>query len=90
MATQQRQPTDGTTIEGYDAIAAAIQLYIDGAVRGSAVKLTEAFPPNRTNEELGHRARTQRPPGVSPACRRARSLVPLSSRPRARTRRFRR
>jgi hypothetical protein len=46
MATRQRQPTDGTTIEGFDAIAAAIQLYIDGVARGNVVKLTEAFRPD--------------------------------------------
>jgi hypothetical protein len=44
MHTEQGQPTrDGTTIEGFDAITGAIQLYIDGVARGDAVKLTEAF-----------------------------------------------
>ena len=44
MATEQQQPVStGTPIDGYDAIAATVQLYIDGSAQGDAAKLTEGF-----------------------------------------------
>ena len=47
MATQQ-QPTVGvgTPIDDYDAIAATVQLYIDGSAHGDVAKLDEGFHPN--------------------------------------------
>ena len=47
MATQQ-QPLvrAGTPIDDYDAIAATVQLYIDGSAHGDAAKLSEGFHPN--------------------------------------------
>ena len=44
MATEQ-QPSigAGTPIDDYDAIAATVQLYIDGSAEGDAAKLSEAF-----------------------------------------------
>jgi hypothetical protein len=47
MATQQQQSTEGrTSIADFDAITAAIQLYIDGVAEGDAAKLAEAFRPD--------------------------------------------
>ena len=47
MATKQQQPVQaGTPIDDYDAIAATVQLYIDGSVQGDAAKLTEGFHPD--------------------------------------------
>ena len=47
MATEQQQPVRaGTPIDDYDAIAAAVQLYIDGSARGDAAKLNEGFHPD--------------------------------------------
>ena len=47
MPTEQEQPVDaGTPIDDYDAIAATVQLYIDGSAQGDAAKLTEAFHPD--------------------------------------------
>jgi uncharacterized protein (TIGR02246 family) len=47
MAThQQRSTLDDTTIEDFDAIAATVQLYIDGSAKGDAAKLAEAFHPD--------------------------------------------
>lgn len=47
MATEQEQPVaDGTTIEDFDAIAATVQMYIDGSAQGDAAKLAEAFHPD--------------------------------------------
>jgi hypothetical protein len=47
MATTQQQVTyDGTTIQDVDAIAEALQLYIDGAAQGDAAKLAEGFHPD--------------------------------------------
>ena len=44
MATQQDQPARlGSPIDDYDAIAATVQLYIDGCARGDAAKLEGAF-----------------------------------------------
>lgn len=47
MATQQ-QPSvrGGTPIEDHDAIAATVQLYIDGSAHGDAAKLSEGFHPD--------------------------------------------
>ena len=46
MATEQQQPVrTGTPIDDYDAIAATVQLYIDGSALGDAAKLTEGFHP---------------------------------------------
>ena len=46
MATEQQQPVRaGTPIDDYDAIAATVQLYIDGSARGDAAKLSEGFHP---------------------------------------------
>jgi hypothetical protein len=46
MATQQ-QPVDvRTPIDDHDAIAATVQMYIDGSAKGDAAMLTEAFHPN--------------------------------------------
>jgi hypothetical protein len=47
MATEQEQAVRaGTPIDDYDAIAATVQLYIDGSARGDAAKLTEGFHPD--------------------------------------------
>ncbi len=47
MATQEHQPVlSGTPIDDYDAIAATVQLYIDGSAQGDAAKLTEGFHPD--------------------------------------------
>ncbi len=47
MATQQQPPVRiGTPIDDYDAIAATVQLYIDGSAHGDAAKLSEGFHPN--------------------------------------------
>jgi hypothetical protein len=47
MATEQHQPVSGgTPIDDHDAIAATVQLYIDGSVQGDAAKLTEGFHPD--------------------------------------------
>jgi hypothetical protein len=47
MTTQQQHlSSDGATIEDFDAIAAAIGLYIDGVADGDAAKLAEAFHPD--------------------------------------------
>jgi putative lumazine-binding protein len=46
MPTQQQQPVRAETpIDGHDAIAATVQMYIDGSVRGDTAMLTEAFHP---------------------------------------------
>jgi putative lumazine-binding protein len=45
MAIQQQLSHDGTAIEDFDAIAAAVQLYIDGVARGDAAMLAEGFHP---------------------------------------------
>lgn len=42
--TTQSKPTDvATPIADHDAIAATVQLYIDGSVQGDAAKLQQAF-----------------------------------------------
>lgn len=46
MANQQAARSESTTIEVFDAIAAAIQLYIDGVGQGDAARLGEAFHPD--------------------------------------------
>jgi Putative lumazine-binding len=47
MAIQQQQRShDGIAVEDFDAIAATVQLYIDGVARGDVAKLTEAFHPD--------------------------------------------
>ena len=46
MTAQQQLARDGATIEAYDAIAATVQLYIDGVAQGDAAKLAEAFHPD--------------------------------------------
>ncbi len=47
MTPQQQQlARDGATIEAFDAIAAALQLYIDGVAEGDATKVAEAFHPD--------------------------------------------
>ena len=47
MATKQQQPVRaGIPIDDYDAIAATVQLYIDGSARGDAAKLIEGFHPD--------------------------------------------
>lgn len=47
MATEQQQPVrSDTPIDDYDAIAATVQLYIDGSAQGDAAKLTEGFHPD--------------------------------------------
>ncbi len=46
MATQQQPVRSGTPIDDYDAIAATVQLYIDGSAQGDAAKLTEGFHPD--------------------------------------------
>ena len=47
MASQQQQPVRaGTPIDDYDAIAATVQLYIDGSAHGDAAKLSEGFHSN--------------------------------------------
>ena len=47
MATQQQPPVRvDTPIDDYDAIAATVQLYIDGSAQGDAAKLGEGFHPN--------------------------------------------
>ena len=47
MVTQQQPPVRvDTPIADYDAIAATVQLYIDGSAHGDAAKLTEGFHPN--------------------------------------------
>jgi len=47
MSTEQQQPVRaGTPIDDYDAIAATVQLYIDGSAHGDAAKLTEGFHPD--------------------------------------------
>lgn len=46
MATQEQQSPSTTVTEDYDAIAAAVQLYIDGVAQGDTAKLVEAFHPD--------------------------------------------
>ncbi len=47
MATQQQPPVRvGTPIDDHDAIAATVQLYIDGSAHGDAAKLSEGFHPD--------------------------------------------
>jgi putative lumazine-binding protein len=47
MATQPQQSADvRTSIADFDAITAAIQLYIDGVGEGDTAKLAEAFRPD--------------------------------------------
>lgn len=47
MSLQQQQlANDAATIEAFDAIAAVLQLYIDGVAQGDAAKLAEAFHPD--------------------------------------------
>jgi Putative lumazine-binding len=43
---QQRLSGDDTSIEDFDAIAAAVQLYIDGVAQGDVDKLAEGFRPD--------------------------------------------
>jgi putative lumazine-binding protein len=44
MSTEQQQTVRaGTPIDHHDAIAATVQMYIDGSAHGDAAKLTEAF-----------------------------------------------
>ena len=43
MTTEQAFIGAGTPIEDYDAIAATVQLYIDGSAEGDAAKLSEGF-----------------------------------------------
>ena len=43
MTTEQAFIGAGTPIEDYDAIAATVQLYIDGSAEGDAAKLSQAF-----------------------------------------------
>ena len=47
MATEPQQSIRARTpIDDYDAIAATVQLYIDGSAQGDAAKLTEGFHPD--------------------------------------------
>ena len=47
MATQDTHAVRrGTPIDDYDAIAATVQLYIDGSAQGDAGKLSEGFHPD--------------------------------------------
>ena len=47
MRTEQQQPVRaGTPIDDYDAIAATVQLYIDGSAQGDPAKLSEGFHPD--------------------------------------------
>jgi hypothetical protein len=46
MAIQQRVSGDSTSIEDVNAIAAVVQLYIDGVARGDVALLSEAFHPD--------------------------------------------
>src|SRR3954470_12753200 len=47
MPAEQQQPVRaGTPTDDYDAIAATVQLYIDGSAQGDAAKLTEGFHPD--------------------------------------------
>jgi Putative lumazine-binding len=47
MPTEQERPVHaGTPIDDHDAIAATLQMYIDGSAQGDAAKLTEAFHPD--------------------------------------------
>ncbi len=46
MTNRQLLSSNATTIEDVDAIAAAIQLYIDGVAQGDTAKLGEAFHPD--------------------------------------------
>jgi hypothetical protein len=47
MATQQQEIVRGATpIHDHDAIAATVQMYIDGSAQGDAAQLTEAFHPD--------------------------------------------
>ena len=67
MATQQEPIRLGSPIDDYDAIAATVQLYIDGSVRGDAAKINEAFHesaqmygavgPDRYDEPIGEYAK---------------------------------
>jgi hypothetical protein len=44
MATEQQHSIRaGTPIDDYDAIAATVQLYIDGSAQGDSAKLSEGF-----------------------------------------------
>ena len=43
---QQQLAPDSATIEAHDAIAAALQLYIDAVAQGDSAKLAEAFHPD--------------------------------------------
>jgi hypothetical protein len=45
-AQQRQRAHDGTTIEDLEAIAAVVQLYIDGCAEGDDAKLAEAFHPD--------------------------------------------
>ena len=64
MATQQDRPAAlGAVIDDHDAIAATVQLYVDGSIAGDAAKLEEAFHesaqmygsvgPDRYDEPIG-------------------------------------
>ena len=46
MAIHQQLSPDGTAIEDFDAIVAAVQLYIGGVARGDAAMLAEGFRPD--------------------------------------------
>jgi hypothetical protein len=46
ISEHQQVAHDAATIEDIDAIAEAIQLFIDGTARGDQAKLAEAFHPD--------------------------------------------
>ena len=47
MPTEQERPVHaGIPIDDHDAIAATLQMYIDGSAQGDAAKLSEGFHPN--------------------------------------------
>ena len=46
ISEHQQAALDAATIEDIDAIAEAIQLFIDGTARGDRAKLAEAFHPD--------------------------------------------
>jgi hypothetical protein len=46
MPTEPQPVLAGTPIDDHDAIAATVQLYIDGSAEGDAAKLAEGFHPD--------------------------------------------
>jgi len=46
MATEQQQTVDAGTAIDREAIAATVQMYIDGSAQGDTAMLTEAFHPD--------------------------------------------